>query len=159
MKETFKPYEEGKMSFNPTVKPVPSSDMTTAHIRYDVNPCTCKLLANNDYANAKIQLSNNNKKQVITSSVIHPNGVFFYSNQEADFWLLLSKSIGWGRFTKVSKEKEFANIFELAEVRSAEKEPPSVINHSSVVLRRLPEALEVLLSIPSSQLQEYLKTR
>lgn len=143
----------------PTTKPVPSSDMCCGHIRYDVNPCTCNLLANNNYEKVKLQLSKNNKKQVITSSVIHPNGLFFYSNQEADFWLLLSKSIGWGRFTKVSKEREFANIFELAEVRSAEKEPPSVIIHSSAVLRRLPEALEVLLSIPSSQLQEYLKTR
>ncbi|WP_342135498.1 hypothetical protein [Providencia rettgeri] len=26
MKETFKPFEEGKMSFNPTVKPVPNDD-------------------------------------------------------------------------------------------------------------------------------------
>ncbi|EMI7065520.1 MULTISPECIES: hypothetical protein [Providencia] len=26
MKEAFKPFEEGKMSFNPTVKPVPNDD-------------------------------------------------------------------------------------------------------------------------------------
>lgn len=31
MKETFKPLEEGKMSFNPTVKPVPSPDIYERH--------------------------------------------------------------------------------------------------------------------------------
>ncbi|BBV04018.1 hypothetical protein [Providencia rettgeri] len=31
MKETFKPLEEGKMSFDPTVKPVPSPDIYERH--------------------------------------------------------------------------------------------------------------------------------
>lgn len=35
MKETFKPLEEGKMSFNPTVKPVPSSDIQHVNIPVD----------------------------------------------------------------------------------------------------------------------------
>ncbi|WP_042847845.1 hypothetical protein [Providencia rettgeri] len=35
MKETFKPFEEGKMSFNPTVKPVPSSDIQYVNIPVD----------------------------------------------------------------------------------------------------------------------------
>ncbi|MDR2241874.1 MAG: hypothetical protein LBE28_03810 [Providencia alcalifaciens] len=35
MKETFKPFEEGKMSFNPTVKPVPSPDIYTVTMPVD----------------------------------------------------------------------------------------------------------------------------
>lgn len=35
MKETFKPFDEGKMSFNPTVKPVPSSDIQDVNIPVD----------------------------------------------------------------------------------------------------------------------------
>ncbi|WP_272680719.1 hypothetical protein [Providencia sp. PROV129] len=35
MKETFKTFEEGKMSFNPTVKPVPSPDIQHVNIPVD----------------------------------------------------------------------------------------------------------------------------
>lgn len=94
---------------------------------------------------------------IIHSAYIHPNGFFVCANRESDFWLLLSRSLGWGRFTKATSGTFQPNTFELVEVRSAELEPPSPLIHSSNVLWHLPEALEVLLSVPSSQLRAYLK--
>lgn len=94
----------------------------------------------------------------VFSAVIHPNGVFIDADRQPDFWVLLSRTLGWGRFSMVRESDEFTpdgGIFELVEVLPAGSKPPSPLVLSSNVLWRLPEALEVLRRHQPSQVPEY----
>lgn len=95
----------------------------------------------------------------IKNAVFHQNGFFMDVETEQDFWVYLGHHVGWGRFSKVSSAKDSANTFELLEVRPVGQGRPSGSVHSSGVLWCLTEALEVLLRVPSSQLQEYLASK
>lgn len=83
----------------------------------------------------------------IFTVVAHPNGFFLNADTQSDFWILLSKSLGWGKFTLIRSCTEFSpcgGIFELSEVQQEQPKSPSRLVHSSNVLWRLPEDLEVL---------------
>lgn len=44
---------------------------------------------------------------VIFCAYVHPNGFFISTNQQDEFWILLSKQVGWGRFCLIRPESEF----------------------------------------------------
>lgn len=74
--------------------------------------------------------------------------------------MTLSKKLGWGKFDLIRPSDEFSpsgGLFELVELRSVNLKPPELKTVGSNVLWRLPEALEVLKSTPSSDLREYLQ--
>lgn len=90
----------------------------------------------------------------------HPKGFFLTCDHQADFWVLLSPLVGWGRFSMIRPDEEFTKsggIFQLTELRPADAEPPESVIEASNVLWRLPEAHEVLKSAPSAALQECLQ--
>jgi hypothetical protein len=90
---------------------------------------------------------------VIYSSVFHPNGFFVHAAPGPDFWVFLSKPVGWGRFSMIKKTIDInhqTGIFELSEVQQEQPQPPSILVHSSNVLWRLKEADEVLKQYRSS---------
>ncbi|WP_227667595.1 hypothetical protein [Klebsiella quasipneumoniae] len=90
----------------------------------------------------------------------HPKGFFLTCDHQADFWVLLSPLVGWGRFSMIRPDEEFTKsggIFQLTELRPADAEPPESVIEASNVLWRLPEAHEVLKSVPSAALQECLQ--
>lgn len=92
----------------------------------------------------------------IFSACFHPNGFFIDADTQEDFWVLLSTSLGWGKFTLVRVSTEFSltgGLFELTELRPELPLEPSLLVHSSNVLWRLPEALEVLKRYSTSQVQ------
>lgn len=98
----------------------------------------------------------------IHSAVFHPNGFFIDAPNQPDFWVLLSRTLGWGRFSLVCESDEFTpdgGIFELVEVLPAGSEPPSPLIPSSNVLWRLPEAAEALKRYSVSQIRECLPER
>lgn len=93
----------------------------------------------------------------IYSSHFHPNGLFINCEAQEGFWVLLSISIGWGRFTMIRPDQEFSatgGIFQLTELRPPAAEQPESVVEGSNVLWRLPEALEVLKSFQPSSRQE-----
>lgn len=73
------------------------------------------------------------------------------------FWVLLSGSVGWGLFVKIREKTNHQALFELSEVLPAGSKPPESVVEGANVLWSLPEALEVLQSVPSSQIQAYLQ--
>lgn len=84
---------------------------------------------------------------IIYSVVFHLNGFFIHAKPGPDFWMLLSKRLGWGRFTMIAESFEInrqTGTFELAEVLPVGSAPPSPLVPSSNVLWRLTEAVEVL---------------
>lgn len=97
----------------------------------------------------------------IFTAVIHKNSFYIHADTREDFWVRLSARLGWGKFALIRTSDEYSStggLFELVEVRSADSEPPELVIAGSNVLWRLPEALEVLKSIPSSDLQAYLQS-
>lgn len=93
----------------------------------------------------------------IFTAVMHKNSFFIHADTQEDFWVLLSKSLGWGRYHLIRPSDEFSHsggIFELAELRSADSLPPERVVAGSNVLWRLPEALEVLKRHAPSQVPE-----
>lgn len=97
---------------------------------------------------------------IIFTAVMHKNSFYIHADTRKEFWVVLSKKLGWGKFELIRPSDEFSptgGLFELVEVRSADSEPPESVTVGSNVLWRLPEALGVLKSIPSSDLQVYLR--
>lgn len=95
----------------------------------------------------------------IFTAVMHKNSFYIHADTRQPFWITLSKKLGWGKFELIRPSEEFSTtggLFELVEVRGADSEPPETVVEGSNVLWRLPEALEVLKSVPSSALQAYL---
>jgi hypothetical protein len=37
----------------------------------------------------------------------HPKGFFLTCDHQADFWVLLSPLVGWGRFSMIRPDEEF----------------------------------------------------
>lgn len=96
----------------------------------------------------------------IFTAVMHKNSFYIHADTRNPFWVTLSKKLGWGKFELIRPSDEFSpsgGLFELVELRSADSEPPELVAVGSNVLWRLPEALEVLKSVPSSDLQAYLQ--
>ncbi len=88
----------------------------------------------------------------VTCALVHPNGFFVYSDQPNDFWVLLSKDIGWGKFSCPQPDKGDVNdgwLFVLREIRPANDQAPAPIIESSSVLWRRQEAIEAEKSISS----------
>lgn len=89
----------------------------------------------------------------VYTAFVHPKGLFIHAEWPSDFfWVRLSKSLGWGKFSIVNRSDSYSptgGIFELSEVQPADSLPPSPIVRSSNVLWCLPEAREVLLSVKS----------
>lgn len=88
----------------------------------------------------------------VTCALVHPNGFFVYSDQPNDFWVLLSKEIGWGRFSCPRPDNEGFNaewLFVLREIRPVDGQVPAPIIESSDVLWRRREAIEAEKSICS----------
>ena len=88
----------------------------------------------------------------VLSAFFHHNGFFINAEREEDFWVLLSKSLGWGKFVRVrdgdpSLTQGRATLFELSETRPASEPAPHPIVSGSNVLWHLQEACEVLKSI------------
>ena|SRR5476651_441204 len=96
----------------------------------------------------------------VFTACLHKNSFFVHVDAREDFWVLLSKTLGWGRFHLIRPSNEFSHdggLFELVELRSADSERPEKVAVGSNVLWRLPEALEVLKSTPSSDLRGLLQ--
>lgn len=99
---------------------------------------------------------------LVYTADFHPNGFFINAPVQGDFWVHLSPLVGWGKFSMIHKTNEFKKpsaLFQLVEVLPAGSEPPESVVGGSNVLWRLPEALEVLKSVPSSGLREYLRQK
>lgn len=97
---------------------------------------------------------------VIFTALIHPNGFFINADQQGDFWVLFSKSVGWGRFTMIRPSHEFTadgGLFELCEMRPADATCPYPVVQASDVLWRRREAIEAELSISSYHLDSLWK--
>ena len=95
----------------------------------------------------------------IFTAVMHKNSFYIHADTRHAFWITLSNTLGWGKFELIRPSDEFSpngGLFELVELRSVDSEPPESVAVGSNVLWRLPEALEVLKSIHSSDLQAYL---
>ena len=93
----------------------------------------------------------------IFTAVVHKNSFYIHADTRQAFWVKLSKKLGWGKFELIRPSEEFSStggLFELVEVRGADFEPPERVTVGSNVLWRLPEALEVLKSVRSADLQE-----
>lgn len=89
---------------------------------------------------------------IIFCAYAHPNGFFISANQQEDFWMLLSKRVGWGRYSLVRPESEFTEnggLFELCEIRPAGGQAPDQVIESSTVLWHRQEAIEAEKSICS----------
>ena len=102
---------------------------------------------------------NNTTHLTIASAVIHKKGIFLclYEYRE-DFWLKLSKSIGWGHFScvqadrerikdknlRASMEKKGGIRYELVEIRSADQTEPSPLFMEADVLFRVEEAYDYI---------------
>ena len=84
----------------------------------------------------------------IYTAYFHPNGFFVSADSDQDFWALLSKSLGWGKFVRIGDCEKFSTgcggLFELREIRGATEKPPSPIISGSNVLWHLQEASAVL---------------
>ena len=96
---------------------------------------------------------------VIFCAYVHPNGFFISTNKQDEFWILLSKQVGWGRFCLIRPESEFTEnggLFELREIRPADGQAPDQVIESSAVLWRRQEAFEAERVI-SSYLQSWQK--
>lgn len=94
----------------------------------------------------------------VTSALVHKNGFFVYSDQPNDFWVLLSKEIGWGRFSCPRPNDGDVNgewLFVLREIRPVGGQVPDPIIESSDVLWRRRAAIEAEKSI-SSYLRSWL---
>jgi hypothetical protein len=78
----------------------------------------------------------------------HHNSFFVSAETNQDFWILLSKSLGWGKFVRMREQSGFAtgsaSLFELRELRLASEPAPYPIVSGSNVLWHLQEACEVL---------------
>lgn len=95
----------------------------------------------------------------IYSAYFHHNGFFIQAEHSQDFWILLSRQIGWGRFSKVKEQNAltgFGSLFELRETRSAGEPVPHPVISGSNVLWHLQEACEVLKSNSPSLLPAHL---
>lgn len=99
---------------------------------------------------------------IVYAADFHPNGFFINAPKQGDFWVHLGPLVGWGKFSMLYETNEFTKpsaLFQLVEVLPAGSEPPESVVGGSNVLWRLTEALEVLKSVPSSGLREYLKQK
>ncbi len=47
---------------------------------------------------------------VIFCAYVHPNGFFISTNQQDEFWILLSKQVGWGRFCLIRPESDLQRM-------------------------------------------------
>lgn len=86
----------------------------------------------------------------IFSCYFHHNGFFIQADSDEDFWVLLSKTVGWGQFCKIRDSDAVtgsASLFELRETRPASGPAPYPIVSGSNVLWHLQEACEVLKSV------------
>lgn len=85
----------------------------------------------------------------IFSAYFHHNGFIVQAEQKEDFWILLSRSLGWGKFCKIDDMDAItgcASRFELREIRPANEPAPYPVISGSNVLWHLLEACEVLKS-------------
>ena len=84
---------------------------------------------------------------IINSSVFHQNGFFVHAAPGPDFWMFLSRHVGWGRFTMfdgVREPRRKVVVFELAEILPVSSAPPENVIDGSNVMWRLTEAVEVI---------------
>ncbi len=82
----------------------------------------------------------------IYSAYFHKNGFFIHTDEQEDFWVLLSKEIGYGRFTKLRDDDEFSKtgaLMKLVEMRQDLEPGQGRLALSSNVLFRLREGFEV----------------
>lgn len=102
---------------------------------------------------------NNTTYLKVASAVILKQGIFLglYEYRE-DFWLKLSESIGWGRFScvqadkerikdkylRASMEKDGGIRYELVETRSPDQPEPSPLFMEADVLFRVEEAYDYI---------------
>ncbi|MFN1150043.1 hypothetical protein [Serratia liquefaciens] len=93
----------------------------------------------------------------MNTAFFHKKGFYVTAPNADSFWVLLSRTVGWGLFVKVREETNHQALFELSEVLPADSKPPGSVVEGSNVLWSLQEALEVLQSVPSSQIQAYLQ--
>ncbi len=94
----------------------------------------------------------------INSCFFHEKVFFVACDRQDDFFLSFGPDIGVGRFSFIRPAREHgvtAGLFQLTEVLPECSLPPESVIAGSNVLWRLTEALEVLKSVPSSDLQEY----
>lgn len=85
----------------------------------------------------------------------HPNGFFVSADQQDDFWVFLSKQVGWGKFTLVRPEDEFTpsgGLYVLSEIRPASSVAPKQLVGSSVILWSRKKVILILIQCPSSPL-------
>lgn len=97
----------------------------------------------------------------LNSCFFHEKGFFVVCDRQDDFFLSFGPDIGAGRFSFIRPTLEHgvtAGLFQLTEVLPECSLPPESVIAGSNVLWRLPEALEVLKSVPSSDLQAYLQS-
>lgn len=86
----------------------------------------------------------------IFSATFGKNSFFIEADSQSDFWVLLSKRLGWGKFSIVEGRESTSGLFELIELLPAGSKPPeSVIVASNVLLSRQ-EALSTFLKDLSS---------
>ncbi|HDL6968172.1 TPA: hypothetical protein PXM11_003617 [Yersinia enterocolitica] len=93
----------------------------------------------------------------INSAFFKENSFYIQADAADPFWVLLSKKLGWGKFTIVEGCDPSTGLFELTELRAADSEPPESVAVASNVLWHPQVALSVALSYYSSSQDPEMK--
>lgn len=96
----------------------------------------------------------------VFSMVSVPKGIFINARAGEDFWIMLGKNVGWGRFSMIRPDTGFVSdggIFGLAEVRPLDAEPPESAIVRLNVLWRAQEGYVTFLENQTSALQGILR--